>query len=642
VKRRWYCLLLQAALFSVLFVGVRVNPVNAQDRYWIEFSDKGQSPFRRGLALYDSALARLTPACRQRRARAKVPIVSILDAPIYLPYLDSLRIIGIAPLRTSRWTNAVSAELSSAAIARLNHASFVRSILPVRIGRIASYPRCENTSQVFCTYDPIISNEGASYLQLANINALPLQAMGLDGTGVHLGFMDTGFRWRTMSSLMNAKIDSEYDYVFRDSVTADEPADVPGQDNHGSATLATAIGYEAGQHAGAAHNATVFLAKTEDLRSETPREEDNLAEALEDMEAWGVDVTSTSLGYLTFDSGWTSHTYADLNGKTTVAARAAARAASLGVIVVSAMGNGGGTAEPHMISPADADSILSVGGLDELGNHAGFSSVGPTSDGRIKPDICAQAASVHSQGADGQYGFFGGTSFATPLVSSACCLIRQAHPNVSAETIREAVRETGSNAATPDTLLGWGELNSYAAALQVGDVLHEMDASYDTWLSLCLGAASKFGVGHIIVEYSTRTGGTQTRPLFLVADSLIYSTQIDAEPNTLVKYRYLETNRSGTITYLPDTGYYSFQTSAGHELVADAYPNPVSGTEILRSNEPVDWQLFDATGREVRSGVLPVAGTQAFSVRDLPSAAYFLILRARTGASISRKIFILH
>ena len=141
---------------------------------------------------------------------------------------------------------------------------------------------------------------------------------------------------------------------------------------------------------GPAYNPDLLLAKTEDLRSERPIEEDNYAAAMEWMEKLGVDITSSSLGYFGFDSGFVSHTYADMDGKTTVSAKACKRAAQLGVLVCTAMGNGGGNAAyPYLITPADADSIISVGALDVNDTIAGFSSRGPTFDKRLKPEICA-------------------------------------------------------------------------------------------------------------------------------------------------------------------------------------------------------------------------------------------------------------
>lgn len=632
--------MLMVALCGALLSVTRT--AHAQQKYWVEFRDKSIADFGPISAAYQEALSRLSPEARHRRERNGARPVTMEDARISSIYLDSLSTFGIIPLHESRWLNAISAELSQVQYDRLKHSPYVICVRPLAHSQPLSTSAESSAEQIVCSYDPIASHAALSLQQLQRINVMPLVAMGLDASAVRLGFMDTGFRWSAMSSLASANVDREYDYVFHDSTTANEPGDVPDQDNHGSGTLAAAAGYEMDAHLGPAHNATLFLAKTEDLRSETNVEEDNYAQALENMEAWGVDVTSSSLGYLTFDSDWRSYSYADLNGRTSICAQAAVRAARLGVLVVTAIGNNGALPEPHMITPGDADSIITVGGLDELNNHVGFSSVGPTSDGRIKPDICAPAVGVHSQAADGHYDYFGGTSFATPLVSGACCLLRQAHPRVPAQRLIEAIHRTGSNAARPDTLLGWGVLNAYAAALDAGDILHEMNASYDKWLELCVGASSKFGISNIEVEYTTRTDGTRSQHLYLAADSLIYSTQLSIEPNTLVRYRYALRNRSGEVTYFPDTGLYEFQTGAGHELVIDVFPNPVAEAETILSNEPGSWSLYDATGRSILEGKMFAPGKQSFSVHGLANGSYFLVMRSNAGEVVTRKLFVVH
>jgi hypothetical protein len=136
--------------------------------------------------------------------------------------------------------------------------------------------------------------------------------------------------------------------------------------------------------------------------------------------------------------------------------------------------------------------------------------------------------------------------------------------------------------------------------------------------------------------------GTRTQGLFLVADSLIYSTQIAIEPSTLVRYRYVIRNRAAQVTYVPDTGYYEFQTGPGHELVIDVYPNPVAGTETILSNEPGSWSLFDAAGRTVLEGQMYAPGKQSFSVHGLANGSYVLVMRSNAGEVVTRKLFVVH
>src|SRR5436190_12341122 len=244
-------------------------------------------------------------------------------------------------------------------------------------------------------YDSVIYHYGPSKGQLDRINICPLHAMGFDASGVRLGILDDGFRWRTATSLKSRRVVSEYDYIFHDSLTANDSLDVPDQDAHGTATFSVAAGYTPDSLVGPAFNASIYLAKTEDLHGEHHQEELNYAAALADMERIGIDITSCSLGYFDFDPPDSNYNRADLNGRKTIAALAAAHAAQRGILMVSAMGNNGGDSlNPYVLTPADADSIVSVGALNPDNSFALLSARGPTTDGRIKPEICAPGVDV--------------------------------------------------------------------------------------------------------------------------------------------------------------------------------------------------------------------------------------------------------
>ena len=362
-------------------------------------------------------------------------IVTIEDAPVSSKYLDSLRAIGIEPITISSWANAVSAFLTDKQIKLLRQLSFVDRLKPLATAEknTLSMQRLESIFlpslkispdnpeilPIPAGYDTIINHYGLTDTQLSRINVRPLHAMGFDGSGVTLGFLDAGFRWRAMQATSMHHVIAEYDFIFHDSLTANDSLDVPDQDAHGSLVLSTATGFFPDNIMGPAYNPDLLLAKTEDIRSERPIEEDNYAAALEWMEKLGVDITSSSLGYFTFDSGYISHTYADMDGKTTVCAMACERAAKLGILCCTAMGNGGTSGYPYIITPADADSIISVGALMFNDTLASFSSRGPTFDKRLKPEICAPGVAVWCMTHDDTFTQASGTSLATPLISGA-------------------------------------------------------------------------------------------------------------------------------------------------------------------------------------------------------------------------------
>ncbi len=205
---------------------------------------------------------------------------------------------------------------------------------------------------------------------------------------------------------------------------------------------------------------------TEDSRSETPVEEDNWAAAAEWAESLGVDVISSSLAYSRFDFPYTSYTDRDMDGATAVTTIAATMAAARGVVVVNSAGNAGfDPARNTLVAPADGVQVVSAGAVDRAGLRAPFSSVGPTADGRIKPDVAALgvAVKVATLTTVGSYGFASGTSFSCPLTTGVVALLLEAHPAYTVDDVLLALRSTSSQTAAPDNLLGWGILDAVAA-----------------------------------------------------------------------------------------------------------------------------------------------------------------------------------
>ena len=286
-----------------------------------------------------------------------------------------------------------------------------------------------------------------------------LHERGLHGEGIVVAVFDSGFPNLAHEAFASMTIVAERDFVNgRDSVRE-------SVDAHGTNTLSTLGGYSPGQLVGPAYAASFILAVTEDVRSETPVEEDNWAAAAEWAEALGADVISSSLGYLDFDLPHTSYTDRDMNGETAVTTRAAARAAERGIVVVSSAGNGGFDPTRNTLgAPADGVRVVSVGAVTRTGERTSFSSVGPTADGRIKPDVAAMGAGVVvARHLGNLYGAASGTSFSCPLTAGVVALLLQAHPTYTVDDVLTVLRGSASQASAPDTLLGWGIVDAVAA-----------------------------------------------------------------------------------------------------------------------------------------------------------------------------------
>ena len=280
--------------------------------------------------------------------------------------------------------------------------------------------------------------------------------------------LDNGFRLLAHESFESMNIIAQYDFVdHKVSVIPSNPSG--GFGAHGVNTLSTIGGYSPGQLIGPAFGADYILARTENDSSETPVEEDNWVAALEWADSIGVDVTSTSLGYIGYDPPYTGWTWVDMDGNTTLITRAADHAVSLGIVVVNSAGNegGGNGIDNTLVAPSDGDSVIAVGAVASNGARVAFSSVGPTTDvpARIKPDIMAMGYGVRVASSSNpvQYGSASGTSFSCPLSAGVAALILSANPTLTPLQVRDAMRNTADNAASPNNFVGWGILDADSA-----------------------------------------------------------------------------------------------------------------------------------------------------------------------------------
>ncbi|MCX6831119.1 MAG: S8 family serine peptidase, partial [candidate division Zixibacteria bacterium] len=305
---------------------------------------------------------------------------------------------------------------------------------------------------------------GSSAAQLTQISVPQCHDSNYAGQGVIISMFDSGFRTshNSFTQIRNqGRLLAKYDFVFHDTVVDNQVNDDASAWSHGTSTWSACGGENPGIHYGPAYKASFILCKTEDIRSETQVEEDNWEAAVEFADALGTDIISSSLGY----SDW--YDTPDYNGQTCVSTLAALQAARYGILVCNSIGNSGPGATT-MGAPADADSIISVGAVTSSGTLSYFSSMGPTADGRMKPEVCARGSSAYlaSASSDGAYGYGDGTSFSCPLTAGAAAVIWGAHPDWTNMQVRAAMMTTASRATNPDNSYGWGIVNTWGA-LQV-------------------------------------------------------------------------------------------------------------------------------------------------------------------------------
>ena len=436
---------------------------------WVFFADKGAGADARAAA----ARAPMTPrAASRRRLRGQIAGVTVEDLPLVSAYVDKVAGSVNRVRQRSRWLNAVSVEATAAQLDAIEALPFVAHLDLVRRYRRredeAPRPEPEASAQSRPRVrEPAIAvlDYGTSVGQLAQIGVPAVHQMGFHGEGVVVAVFDGGFSDLNHEVFSSLHLVAAHDFVNGDDDVGDG-AD-QGEGSHGTMTLSVLGGLHEGQLVGPAFAADFILAKTENSASETPVEEDNWAAAAEWAESLGADVISSSLGYLEYDRPFPSYTYRDMNGQTAISTRAAEMAAARGVVVVNSAGNSGSNTEHNTLgAPADGVHVLAIGAVGPTGIRASFSSVGPSVDGRIKPDFAAQGqvVKVALPGSVSRYGTANGTSFSCPLTAGVVALLLQVNPGASPDDVAGVLRATASQAGMPDNLLGWGIVNASAAA----------------------------------------------------------------------------------------------------------------------------------------------------------------------------------
>lgn len=471
-------------LFALCYCGSLQNadaqPV-LQARVWL--TDKGVvhgflSP---GNPAYDDAVAHLNERALRRRSKVLPPdhIVSTRDLPVLAEYRAAIESIGVDVLQSSRWFNTLLILSDTTLYATIESLPFVDSVSRLGVvltGRTVARNKVlsEDISDVSPPFsdDPSLGCLSQSYglaeSQLLRIGADHAHRIGISGSGVLIGVLDAGFDWRDHPALANVDVVAERDFVNGDDITSDEQGQTPSRD-HGTLVLSVIAGLDRGRLIGAAPDAHFALAKTEDVATETPVEEDNFVAGLEWLESLGVDITNTSLGYTTFDSPYFSHGDGDLDGKSAFASRGVNYATSLGIVNVTSAGNEY-TSFRRVGVPGEADSAIAVAALDSADNRAPFSSSGSGIDSRIKPDIAAPGVRIF--GADfndaGGYRAVQGTSLAAPLVTGAAALILSADKTLTPWELRAILVGTSTRFQEPDSLVGAGRVRVDTALQSMG------------------------------------------------------------------------------------------------------------------------------------------------------------------------------
>ena len=432
---------------------------------WVRFVDRDLAGAELAAAL-QAAGDRLPERQRERRARMKSP-VEAADLPLVQAWVEAVSATGATPRRESRWLNAASFWATPAQIDAIAALPWVHEVeLVARLTGDVRKPDdvtpIDIASPAGDAADkaPGALDYGPSKMVLDAVNIPLLHEQGLTGDGVTIAILDSGFLL-DHESLQHVDVVAAWDFVNDDPYVYDQRNDPVGAADHGTQVLGSLVGYSRGSLIGPAYGASVILAKTEDIGDETRIEEDNWIAALEWAVGLGADVVNSSVGYYEW------YTWSDLDGGTSPMTVAADMAALRGTVVVVGVGMMRFNEEwPHILVPADGRHVLAVGMADANGYVSGWSSPGPTYDGRVKPDVLALGTNNLTPipwTTDLYYNTWG-TDMAVPLVTGAVALLLQQNPSLTPLQVNEALRETASRALLPDNDYGWGVIDSYGAS----------------------------------------------------------------------------------------------------------------------------------------------------------------------------------
>lgn len=608
----------------------------------------------------------------QRRSKVRPPdsLVDDDDLPLSSYYVNQITPVVQRVRHRSKWFNAVSVVATRQQLTRVEEFTFVKGLdLMARFRKNNTEgPVSQSTggkSESNQSAGAYTLDYGASFGQNSQINVPAAHDSGYNGSGVFVGVFDNGFRLLTHEAFSTMTIHATYDFVdHKVSVVPNNPD--PSFGSHGVNTLSTIGGFRSGQLIGPAYGATFILARTENDSSETPIEEDNWVAAIEWADSIGVDVTSTSLGYLDFDAPYISWTWEDMDGNTTVITRAADEAVARGIVVVNSAGNNGLDLTHNTLNaPADGDSVLTIGAVDATGLRSSFSSVGPTTStpASIKPDVMAQGSAVRVASATNTtgYGNANGTSFSCPLAAGVAALIVQARPNATPIEIMNSMRNTASNAGLPNNQYGWGIIDARAA---INDIPLPIQLNYFSGSISSHCVELRWGTISEINNYGFEIQRSQDRVnnIVTIPNSFVPGYGTTNTPHhyqftdcTVASgvwfYRLKQIDLDGTVSY---SEWIEVEVPTGvteekpiEFALYQNYPNPFNPTTHFRFQIGrfglVSLIVFDVLGREVATVVSkemqPGSYEIEFDSKNLSGGVYFYTLSS--GHNIITRKFVL-
>ncbi len=668
----------------ILILSASLYAQEAPGKYWIYFKDKNFS-----LQKTSSPEKYLSEKSIERRIRKFGDArISFSDLPVSGNYLREIKKLGIETVVVSKWLNAVSCWITTEQKDQISKRSFVKKIVSVRSADRPEPPSNDSSADFLKTSgtDDSKSDYGGSFLQNSMVHAVEMHDYGITGRGIYIGVIDDGFILNH-EALDSIKVEAEYDFIHNDTNTAYDPQQDtdPTQGGHGTKVISAIAGFKESRLIGAAPDAYFALAKTEVIGSESRIEEDYYVAAAEWMDSLGVDIITSSIGYNWFDNSADDYTVDEMDGNTTAVTVASDIAVGKGIVVLTSAGNEGSNSWRIVSAPGDADSIIAVGAVRYDSTIAGFSSRGPTADGRIKPDIVAPGDNIFVAQHYGytSYSSVDGTSYSAPIAAGVVALILSAHPELKPMDIVEAFKATSDRSkninSQPDNSYGWGLIDAFKAATFFGPAFSNTPQieTISSGYRVTIHIVSMYGINTASPRliYTVGQDLAETSLTMTQLDSVRFTAVIPSQEAFVpVNFYFTSEDMTGQSSTFPNDSmgsvfiYYDGQTGVTYTgdrdrdsarpvpdnfSLSQNYPNPFNlQTRInveIPVSAPISLEIFDLLGNRIRtlySGAI-TSGSRTFlwdgtnNSGLIVSSGIYIYRLAAPGFTETRKMLLL-
>ena len=594
-----------------------ISIAQSSSKYFIYFNDKGIDEnyvLQKKSNLYQEAKNSLSERSIKRRMKTLgQEFITYEDLPINKNYINEIKKNNVKVIHKLKWLNAISTILTDKQYQKISKYNFVSKIEKVKKlkyikdksvkSEFKKIPNVENSDYKY-DYGPSLTQYELSDVPI-------IHNYGFSGEGVLIGILDAGFAWRNHPSLSNKNVIAERDFVNGDKNLDD------GDASHGTAVFSLIGGFEEGKIVAPAFNAKYVLAKTEYIYTETNLEEDNYAAGLEWMDSIGVDITTTSLGYTEFDTGEKSYTYSDMDGNTTVVTKASELAFARGITAINSAGNEGNSSWKYISAPADGFNTIAVGAVASDSALASFSSIGPTYDGRIKPEIVTQGvACYHANAYSNNYGYGSGTSYSAPIAAGIAAQLLSAFPYLTNNQIRLILMQASDRAENPDNMYGYGLLSA-RKALEFPNIEFLLN-THSFSINKIIIDSSKIFNDSLSLFYSVNENNDFKRVGSKLNSNGYFQSYISSNSNDKIHFYFEYRDSNMVIKRIPENGTYDLRTGASEITLnfempiynvdvnlRQNYPNPFNSTTTIFVNSTVGTKLkleiFNILGQKVRT-----------------------------------------